>query len=91
MVRIFLTGATGYVGGDVLYRLQQSTLAKSQLACLIRDKSKAKHVSASYPNVDIVQGSLDDVDLVEQEARKADVVLSPTVWNSNPFIQADCL
>ena len=79
MVRIFLTGATGYVGGDVLYRLQQSSLAKSQLACLIRDTSKAKHVLATYPNVEIVQGGLDDVDLVEQEARKADVVLSPII------------
>ena len=77
MVRVFLTGATGYVGGDVLYRLQQSSVVKSQLTCLVRDASKAKQLSATYPDVEIIQGGLDDSDLVEQEAKKADVVLSP--------------
>ena len=76
MARIFLTGATGYVGGDVLYRLQRSSLAKSHLACLVRDVSKARKLSGAYPDIEIVQGSLDDSKLVEQEARKADVVLS---------------
>ena len=76
MARIFLTGATGYVGGDVLHRLQQSSLAKSHLVCLVRDASKARKLSETYPGIEIVQGSLDDEKLVEQEARKADVVLS---------------
>ena len=76
MIRIFITGATGYVGGDVLYRLHQSSLAKSQLACLVRDLSRARQLSITYPGVEIIQGSLDDSELLEQEARKADVVLS---------------
>ena len=76
MARIFLTGATGYVGGDVLHRLQRSSLADSHLACLVRDASKAKKLLATYPGIEIVQGSLDDSKLVEQEATKADVVLS---------------
>lgn len=76
MAQIFLTGATGYVGGDVLHRLQRSSLAKSHLACLVRDASKANILSETYPDINIVQGGLDDSELVEQEARKADVVLS---------------
>lgn len=76
MARIFLTGATSYVGGDVLHRLQQSSLAKAHIACLVRDASDAKELSGTYPGIEIVQGGLDDSELVEQEARKADVVLS---------------
>ncbi|KAM0798619.1 hypothetical protein BDR22DRAFT_823100 [Usnea florida] len=73
--RIFLTGATSYVGGDVLHRLQRSRPAKSHLACLVRDASKAKSLLGTCPDIEIVHGSLDDGNLVEQEARKADVVL----------------
>lgn len=32
-------------------------------------------VSEAYPNVRIVEGDLDDIELVEREARDADVVL----------------
>ncbi|KAL8851724.1 MAG: hypothetical protein Q9221_003334 [Calogaya cf. arnoldii] len=76
MARIFLTGATGYIGGDVLYRLQQSNLSKSHISCLVRDAHKAKELSKSYPSVDIIQGDLDDSDLLEKEAKQADVVLN---------------
>lgn len=76
MARLFVTGATGYIGGDVIYRLQQSSLAKSHISCLVRDVSKAKQLSGTYPNVELVQGGLGDSKLVEKEARKADVVLS---------------
>ena len=76
MARIFLTGVTGYAGDDVLHRLQRSSLPISSLACLVRDASKAKKLSWTYPGIEIVQGSLDDSDLVEQEARKADIVLN---------------
>ncbi len=89
MVRIFLTGATGYVGGDVLYRLRHSSLANSRLSCLVRDTSKARHLSDLYPHVEIIQGGLDDSELVEQETRKADVILSQFVPSSSPLVQAE--
>ena len=76
MARIFLTGATGYVGGDVLYRLQKSSPANSHILCLVRDPENAKKLSESYPKVEIIQGDLDDSDLIEREARNADVFLS---------------
>ncbi|KAL8924751.1 MAG: hypothetical protein Q9208_003840 [Pyrenodesmia sp. 3 TL-2023] len=76
MARILLTGATGLVGGDVLYRLQQSSLSDSHISCLLRDPEKAQKLSESYPNVEIIQGNLDDSDLLEREASKADVVLN---------------
>ena len=89
MGRIFLTGATGYVGGDVFYRLQQSSLAKSHMfSCLVRDPDKAKELSEKYPRIEIIQGDLDDSDLIVKEARKADVVLSRLAesLNRNPTL-----
>lgn len=78
MSRIFLTGATGYVGGDVLL-VSSSAVESRQLApfMLVRDSHKVKQLSESYPGVEIIQGDLDDSNLLEKEARNADVVLSP--------------
>lgn len=82
MARIFLTGATGYVGGEVLHHIKHSTLTGLQVACLVRDADKAKKLKSAYPDVDIVQGGLDDGDTIEREARAADVVLSTysVIW-----------
>ncbi|KAL8753639.1 MAG: hypothetical protein Q9199_004906 [Rusavskia elegans] len=71
-----MLGATGYVGGHVMYRLQQSSLAKLHLSYLVRDSQKASQLSKSYPGVEIIQGDLDDANLLEKEARKAGVVLN---------------
>lgn len=75
MARIFLTGATGYIGGDLLYVLQ-STHPEYECSVLVRDSSKAAAVSKAYPNVRIVLGDLDSASLIEGEASRADVVVS---------------
>lgn len=70
------TGATGYIGGDALHALYKAH-PEYQISALVRDPAKSADVFAKeYPNVRIVQGSLDDGDLVADEAAKADVVLS---------------
>ncbi|EWY79801.1 hypothetical protein FOYG_17090 [Fusarium oxysporum NRRL 32931] len=72
--KIFLTGATGFIGGDVLYLLSQQH-PDWQWTCLVRDSEKAAKVSAKYPNAIMAIGSLDDVDLIEKEAATADIVI----------------
>lgn len=42
----------------------------------MRDQQKATHITKEYPNVRIVSGSLEDGDLIADEASKADIVLS---------------
>lgn len=42
---------------------------------LVRDKAKAEQVSNAYPQVRVVLGELDSAALLEEEARKADVVV----------------
>lgn len=41
----------------------------------MRDSAKAATISKAYPNVHIVQGDLDAADVIEDEARQADVVV----------------
>ncbi|KAF2794424.1 NAD(P)-binding protein [Melanomma pulvis-pyrius CBS 109.77] len=73
--RIFLTGATGFVGGDALQRIALSNIFKPNISCLIRDVEKGAQVSKSYPNIRIVHGDLDDVKFIENEARNSDIVV----------------
>ncbi|RGP65241.1 nucleoside-diphosphate-sugar epimerase [Fusarium sporotrichioides] len=74
MTRIFLTGASGYIGGDVLHLLLKSHPA-FQVRVLVRDQSKGAAITKAFSQVEIVHGSLDDTDVIAKEAQEADIVL----------------
>lgn len=42
----------------------------------MRNSDKGAQIASQYPTVKLVYGSLDDVELLEREAQKADIVLS---------------
>ena len=69
-------GATGYIGGDALFALVQAH-PDYEIACLVRNGDKGVHVASQYSKVKLVYGSLDDTELLEQEATKVDIVMSP--------------
>lgn len=72
--KIFLTGATGYIGGDALYQLYQKH-SDFEYALLIRTEEKAKKVQERFPKARIVIGGLDDSEILEREAAWADIVI----------------
>ncbi|KAJ5471608.1 hypothetical protein N7530_008965 [Penicillium desertorum] len=74
MTQIFLTGATGYIGGEVLHALQHAH-PDYEVAALIRDKEKASKVLGAFPKVRVVLADLDNVDIIEEESRKANIVI----------------
>ncbi|KAI2844362.1 hypothetical protein CBS12448_2509 [Aspergillus niger] len=74
MAKIFLTGASGYIGGDVLHALK-SALPTCQYTVLLRDEAKALKLSQAYPDVQVVLGDLDASSTLEQQAREADIVI----------------
>ena len=76
MTRIFLTGATGYLGGQALCCLKQSSTKGIEIKCLVRDTAKAQKVNDAYPDVNTVQGNLDDSEITGRESKDADIVLS---------------
>ncbi|KAK7908486.1 hypothetical protein PG985_015789 [Apiospora marii] len=73
-VKIFLTGATGYIGGDALSVLSQAH-PEFEFSLLVRTQDKADKVQAQYPKATIVLGDLDDSGLLREQAAKADIVL----------------
>ncbi|GKZ36082.1 hypothetical protein AbraIFM66950_006989 [Aspergillus brasiliensis] len=80
MAKIFLTGASGYIGGDILYALK-SALPSCQYTVLLRDEAKAQKLSQAYPDVQIVLGDLDASSILEQQAREADIVIQTASSN----------
>ncbi|KAM0417429.1 hypothetical protein ACHAPT_012578 [Fusarium lateritium] len=74
MSSIFLTGASGYVGGQVLRELVRGH-PEYAITALVRDAKAAANISQAYPKIRTVVGDLDDGQLVEQEASQASVVL----------------
>lgn len=73
-VKVFLTGATGYIGGDALYQIHQK-YPDFEYALLVRSEDKAKKILEKYPKARIVIGGLDDSATLEKEAACADIVL----------------
>ncbi|MFY0581843.1 NAD(P)H-binding protein [Cystobacter fuscus] len=70
-MKIFVTGASGYIGGSVA-----SLLVKKghQVRGLVRNAAKAEGVRAQ--GIEPVMGSLDDAALLEAEAKAADAVIN---------------
>ncbi|KAI1180799.1 nucleoside-diphosphate-sugar epimerase [Nemania sp. FL0916] len=72
--KIFLTGATGYLGGEALYSIHQAH-PDFEFTLLVRNEERGKQVSAKYPNAKFVYGSLDDSEVIEKAAAAADIVV----------------
>ncbi|KAK5174653.1 uncharacterized protein LTR77_001735 [Saxophila tyrrhenica] len=75
MTKIFATGATGYIGGDALFAIAQAH-PEYDITCLVRNSDKGALVAKDYASSKLVYGDLDSVDLIEAEAKKADIVLN---------------
>jgi len=72
---IFVTGATGYIGGSVVARLLEHPNASSfQITALVRSPEKAAKLESVGVRTAI--GSLSELDKVEKLTSEADVVIS---------------
>lgn len=72
--KVFITGVTGYIGGDILYALNQAH-PDWEYSALIRSQDKAKQVQSKYPKINAIIGGLDDSDIIKDAASKADIVI----------------
>jgi nucleoside-diphosphate-sugar epimerase len=70
-MRIFLTGANGFIGGSVATTL---IAAGHRVRGLVRDRAKADVVTAH--GIEAVIGSLDDAVVLHDEPRAADAVIN---------------
>ncbi|KAE8345655.1 hypothetical protein BDV24DRAFT_125423 [Aspergillus arachidicola] len=72
--KVFVTGITGYIGGDAFHLIQQNH-PDFEFSALIRTEDKAQQVREKYPKVRVVLGDLDDADKIAKEAAWADIVI----------------
>src|SRR5919107_779308 len=82
-MHIFLTGASGFVGGSVSARL---AAAGHRVRGLVRDPAKAGAVRAM--GVEPVPGTLDDAALLAREARAADAVVNAASSDHRGAVEA---
>lgn len=74
MPKVFLAGATGYIGGHTL-QLITNKHPEWDITALVRTEFQAKILKKQIPSILAVPGSLEDLDLVARLAAEADIVL----------------
>lgn len=79
---IFLTGASGYIGGTVLSLITQKH-PEWTVSALVRDDTTAAALKKHFPSVKYVVGDLDSHDVIKDASASADVVLSKFTRLSN--------
>lgn len=82
-LNIFLTGASGYIGGSVAARFLENGLT---VRGLVRTEEKAAQVQAR--GMEPVIGTLDDGALLKREAMAADVVVNTASADHRPVAEA---
>ena len=70
-MKIFMTGATGYIGGTIARRLLDDG---HEIRGLVRDTEKGRKLAVF--GVEPVMGGLDDTAILAAEARRADAVIN---------------
>lgn len=82
-MNIFLTGATGYIGGTLANHLKQ---AGNAVRGLVRTPEKADRLSAV--GIEPVLGDLDSADLLKSEASRADAVINAASSDHRGAVEA---
>ena len=82
-LNVFMTGATGYIGGSVAARLVSAGHA---VKALVRDSGKAATLAAA--GITPVIGTLDDERLLRSAAREADCVINAASSDHRAAVEA---
>ena len=68
------TGATGYIGGDVLHAIIKNH-PDLEITALVRNSDKGAKVASQYPKVRLVYGDLNNSELLTTEASTSDIIV----------------
>lgn len=87
-LNVFITGATGYIGGQFLHEILHDKKHNFKVRALVRTEEKAQKLfyKTNY-EVDTVIGDLDSLDLLREEISKADIVINAATNNHLPSTQ----
>ena len=92
----FFLGATGYIGSQFLVSAKRDAalyakLREFTLVALVRDpeNAKAKQLQEVWPGVVLVKGTLDDLSIIEEQARNSALTFNAADCDHEPSIQGD--
>ncbi|KAF2866532.1 hypothetical protein BDV95DRAFT_202369 [Massariosphaeria phaeospora] len=74
MTKLFITGATGYIGGDALYAIANA-YPDLEITALARNSDKGAKIAAQYSKIRLVYGDLDSTELITKETSDTDIVV----------------
>ncbi|KAK7026872.1 hypothetical protein VNI00_015414 [Paramarasmius palmivorus] len=89
-LRLFLLGATGYIGSQFLFDLARSGTAKKfHIRALVRaSPEKEARLKEICSSLQVVHGDLQDENLIQEEASKADIVINCATSSDWPSIRS---
>ncbi|KAG7822309.1 hypothetical protein KL928_000784 [Ogataea angusta] len=88
MTRLFAIGATGYVGGSVLSDILK-VYPDFEVTALVRTQEKADLLkTASNGRILTILGDLDDLDLIENATKNADIIINAASNSHLPSLQS---
>ncbi|RXW25350.1 hypothetical protein EST38_g490 [Candolleomyces aberdarensis] len=93
--QFFFLGATGYIGSQFLESAKRDAalyaiLKEFNLVALVRDpeSAKSKQLQEVWPGVVLVKGTLDDLSLIEEQARNSALIFNAANADHEPSIKA---
>ncbi|KAJ2932557.1 hypothetical protein H1R20_g4522, partial [Candolleomyces eurysporus] len=93
--QFFFLGATGYIGSQFLESAKRDAvlyakLKEFTLVALVRDpeSAKAKQLQEVWPGVVLVKGTLDDLSVIEEQARNSALTFNAANSDHEPSIKA---
>ena len=81
-LQVFLTGATGYIGGSILHEIVQNHKDKYVVTALVRSQANASRIEATGAKT--LVGSYNNPELLVKAAREYDVrAFSMRTWSND--------
>lgn len=71
--KVFITGATGYIGGTILHELVQNHKSEYEITALVRTQASALKVQAAGASV--IVGTYDQPELLVNAAKEFDIII----------------
>ncbi|EGN97180.1 hypothetical protein SERLA73DRAFT_183827 [Serpula lacrymans var. lacrymans S7.3] len=86
---IFFLGATGYLGSEFLILLNRD-FPQYHVVALVRSSSLSRvpRLKEIYPNLSVVEGSLDDDAVIQEQVAKADIIINSASSDHLPSVKS---
>ncbi|KAF9042834.1 NAD(P)-binding protein [Hymenopellis radicata] len=85
---IFLFGATGFIGGELLISLSQE-FPDFPITALVRNaKEREAALKTLHPNITAVEGALASDEIIQAESAKADIVINVASSDHLPSVES---